>query len=166
MPGCRKHPTTGLRTMRTKFRRAFVTTILILLFTGMIVHYSYTAPQNDTVRQSYEMLKSSGEHVGETVYFWGRVSEVSSNQLILTENKIVNVTETVQPGDSVQVSGTIKSEGKVVAERVIVIESESRTQLFIVSAIGALFGIATFFRSWSIDIYTLTFVPRESEEDA
>jgi hypothetical protein len=152
--------------MERKFTRAFVIAILMVLFTGMIVHYSYTAPQNDTVRQSYEMLKSSGEHIGETVYFWSGVSEVSSNQLILGETKIVNVTETVQPGDGVQVYGTIKSEGKVVAERVIVIESESRTQLFIVSAIGILFGIATFLRSWSIDIYTLTFVPRESEEDA
>jgi hypothetical protein len=152
--------------MEDKFRRTLVVTILFILFAGMIFHYSLTAPQNETVRKSLEKVSNPEENIGETVYFWSGVREISKNKLIYDGFEVVNVDKTVKSGDGVQIYGTIQSDKQIIAENTIVIKKENRTRLFIVSIFGVLFAISAFIRSWTVDISTLTFIPRESENNA
>lgn len=152
--------------MNDIYHRLLVIFILTVLFAGMILHFSGAAPQNETVRQSYEKLQQPEKHIGETVYFWSGVSEVSQKKIVFENFTVVNVNKTVNAGDGAQIYGSIQTKNTVAAENVIVIKSENRTRLYIISAVGVLIGISVFLNSWMVDPRTLTFVPREGDGDA
>ncbi len=83
-----------------------------------------------------------------------------------TDLTVVGAETTAEPGDVIQIYGTIQPDGTVAAERVVVSERTSLVQLYAVS-IGALaLTVVVFFRSWTVDRRRLTFVPREGDEDA
>jgi len=146
---------------------------LAVVFFGLLVHYGAVAPQHELVQQSATKLESPDKHVGASVHVWARVAR-NDDVLVVDEiGDTPNLTVTVvgaetaaQPGDSIQIYGTIQPDGTVAAERVVVSEQSSLRRLYAVS-IGALaLTIVVFFRSWTVDFRRFAFVPREEDTDA
>lgn len=135
-----------------------------------MVHYAGAAPQRELTRESIVKLQSPDAHVGETVHVWAEVTRNDDALVVLvgddTDLTVVGAETTAEPGDVIQVYGTIQPDGTVAAERVVVSERTRLLRLYAVS-IGALaLTVVVFFRSWAVDLRRLVFVPRESGEDA
>jgi hypothetical protein len=151
-------------------QRALALVVLALVFGGLIIHYGGAAPQHELTRESSVKLQSPDAHAGETVHFWAEVQRNDDALVVLvgdgTDLTVVGAETTAQPGDSIQIYGTIQPEGNVAAQRTVVSERSGLRRLYAVS-IGALaLTVLVFFRSWTVDIRRLAFVPREGETDA
>lgn len=143
---------------------------LAVVFLGLMVHYGAVAPQQELVQQSATKLGSPDAHVGESVHVWAEVQRNDDALVVLVgddnEVTVVGAETAAEPGDSIQVYGTIQPDGTVAAERVVVSGQSSLRRLYAIS-IGALaLTIGVFFRSWTVDIPGLAFVPREDDRDA
>lgn len=151
-------------------RRVVALLALTVVFFGLMVHYGAVAPQHELTRESIVKLDSPEAHVGETVHVWAEVQRNDGALVVLVDDRIdltvVDTATRAEPGDSIQIYGTIQPDGTVAAERVVVSERSSLRRLYAISTGALALTIVVFFRSWTVDIRRLTFVPREEDADA
>ncbi len=151
-------------------RRGLALAALALAFAGLMFHYGAAAPQHELTEESVVKLESSGAHVGESVHVWASVEDNDDALDVRVGDDIgltvVGAETTAQPGDSIQIHGTIRPDGTVAAERVVVSERSSLRRLYAVSTGALALTVALFFRSWTVDRRRLTFVPRGDDADA
>ena len=156
-------------------RRLAVATALALVLLAMALHYGAVDARHDQADAGHRALAEYDRHVGETVYFWGRVADAdadgtsitvaaSGRTLAVTVNRWARPDRGVRPGDAVQVYGRLEPGGAVDAERVVVSPAAGLRYLYAVSAVGLLLALASFLRSWRFDTGRLAFVPREDED--
>lgn len=154
--------------MRDRLRVAGIV-VLSVVFLGLMAHYSVAAPTHERTKQSVVTVQSSGDNVGETVYFWATVERNGEAVIVRTGGTRLSVVGTdtaAEPGDSIQIYGTIQSRGTVAAERIVVSERSRLWRLYVVSALALALAVAVFVRFWAIDARSLAFVPREGGDDA
>jgi hypothetical protein len=151
-------------------RRVLALTVLVFVFSGLMLHYGGAAPQHELTRESIVKLQSPDAHVGETVHVWADVQR-NDDALVVrvgdgTGTTVTGAETTAQPGDSIQIFGTIQPDGTVAAQRVVVSEQSSLRRLYGVSAGALALTVLVFVRSWTVDLRRLAFVPREDDTDA
>lgn len=156
--------------MRDGLRRIVAVGILLALLAAMTVHYGAVAADDghDTTQVDARKLAHYEDHVGERLYFWARVVNANEEKLVV---RSAGRTLTVEgadaratPGDVVQVYGTVRSNGEVTADRVIVSKRPNLHYLYAVSAVGLLLVIAAFFREWDIQWRRLLVTPLEDDD--
>jgi hypothetical protein len=81
---------------------------------------------------------------------------------------VVGIDTTVEPGDSIQVYGTIRSDESIAAERAVVSEQSGLRGLYAISTAALVLTVGVFFRFWQIDFQRLAFTARREavEDDA
>ena len=150
-------------------RRVAGILLLALVFVGLMVHYGGAAPQQELTRESVVKLQSPDAHAGETVHVWAEVQRNDGTLVVEVGDDIetaVGAETTAEPGDSIQIYGTIQPDGTVAAERVVVSERSNLRRLYAVSFGALALTVLLFVRSWTVDGRRLAFVPREDGEDA
>lgn len=151
-------------------QRGLALIVLAVVFFGLMFHYGGDASQHELTRESIVKVESADEHVGEEVHVWARVDSNDDALVVLvgddTALTVVGAETAAQPGDSIQIYGTIQSDGTVTAERVVVSEQSGLLRLYAVSIGALVLTIVVFFRSWTVDFRRFTFVPREDDKDA
>jgi len=153
--------------MRDSLLRVAAAGLLCLVFVGVMAHYGATAPDHDQLRESLAKLDSPGDHLGEDVYLWVTVENGGDPFVGRAGGQSVTVTgagATVQPGDSVQVAGTITAPGRIAADRTVVSDRGNLTGLYAVSAVALGLVAVVFGRSWTVDPGSLSLVPREDDD--
>jgi hypothetical protein len=143
--------------------------VCVLLVVGMGVHYAavyddrWPYPDGTTLDRNY------GDHVGERTFLFGTVQETDrANEtvamLVETERgqlplSVSGVDRAVQPGGTLQVYGTVRPEGRLAAESVVVVNPAGSSALFkyAVSLVGVVLVAVLFFRHWRIDLDGLGF---------
>jgi len=116
-------------------------------------------------------LQDPDAHVGEFVYVWGEVIRNDDALVIGAANgrfTVVGIDTTVEPGDSIQVYGTIRSDESIAAERAVVSEQSGLRGLYAISTAALVLTVGVFFRFWQIDFQRLAFTARREavEDDA
>ena len=149
-------------------RRLAVGALLLSALLAMTVHYGAVDDRNDPAAVGIGMVEHHEAHVGETIFFWGRVVGPDSDALrVRASSRTLRVlTDRTPPaGSAIQVYGRLEPGGVVDPDRVIVSQSANLRSLYAVSAVGALLAAGAFLRTWSVDRGSHAFVPR-GEDDA
>ncbi|MFC6864699.1 hypothetical protein ACFQGE_14685 [Halomicroarcula sp. GCM10025817] len=154
------------------FVRILVALILVAGVFGLGTHYS-THRSDHWEYPTYEELdRQPGEYVGEQVFVQGDVVEVDATvgtgwvRVMYAGGAFTATVDgfdaSVRPGGVVQVYGVFRPGRAVAAETVRVVNpaGASKAYKYVVSAVGALFVLALFFRYWRFDLQTLTFEVR------
>jgi hypothetical protein len=152
--------------MQDAVRRGVGVVVLAALFVGLMVHYGAGVPQQELTRQSVVKVQSPADHVGADVHVWGTVLDNDERLVVQVGDSAVTVvgTETTaDPGDAIQVYGTIQPDGSLAAERVVVSEQSGLFGLYAISAVALVLTLVVFFRSWRLDVRSVAFTPREEE---
>lgn len=155
--------------MHDSVERLVGVAILGALFVGLMVHYGAAAPDHELTRQSVAKLETPGSHVGEPVYFWATVEDVGDGLAVRAGGQhltVVGADVAAEPGDPVQISGTVRPGGSVAAERVVVSERSRLAGLYAVSAVALAIALVVFGRHWRVDLRRLAVVARGGGEDA
>lgn len=111
-------------------------------------------------------------YVGERALLFGTVERIDDDAGTATitvehstgsfELVVRGVEADVRPAGVIQVYGTLEPDGRVTAERVVVVNPAGASKLYkyAVSTVGALLVLALFFQYWRIDRATLSFEGR------
>jgi hypothetical protein len=154
--------------MRPGLRRALAVVCLVTLLSVLVLHYSAAGATHVTTLSSREKVVSPAAHVGDSVYFWTRADTVAAGTMTVTvagtRLTVVDVGADVDPGDVVQVAGTIRPGATVAADQVVVSPRERRSRLYGVSVLGLLLAVGGFLRAWTVDVTDAGFVPRGGED--
>ncbi|MFB6301651.1 MAG: hypothetical protein ABEH78_02135 [Haloferacaceae archaeon] len=147
---------------RDRWRLLVVLLALASLGT-MMVDYAAREPQQGP---SPSALAADYErHVGERISFWATVVAVGDGTFTVRVEggrlTVVGSDVAVEPGDSVDVYGTLRSNRRLAAERVLVSRTENRLYMFAVSVAAVGLALAAFRRHWRLDRRRLAFVPRD-----
>lgn len=141
--------------------------LAVLALAGMAVHYGATEADHYPYTPTTDLAADYDAHVGERTYFWAGVTAVEDDGLRV-ENYAVDLRVRadptgVDPGDTVQVAGTVRPDHTVDAARVVVSPRPNRRYMFAVSGLAALLVGGAVLRYWRIDLRTLTVRPRERD---
>ena len=165
-------------------RRLLLGCVLVAALLGLFVHYGATADRHQRYPGNEGIALSYDDHVGETVRIAGVVRSPTANAMNGTDttngtNATMTVVlrnwgsfgtlavrgadRTVPPGGSVQVVGTLAADRTVTAERVLPVNPHSWSEpyKYVVSVVGAVVILVTFFREWRLDTGRLVFEVRE-----
>lgn len=149
-------------------RRVAVLVLVATLLASSLVHYGAVGDRHDLVQSSTAKLDHYDRHIGETVYLWGKVTEVGTGGTVVTVEEqrltVHGVTGDPDPGDVIQIYGTLRPEGVVEAERTVLSVGERRLPLYVVSAIGLLLALVVVARRWRLDRESWTVRPREGDD--
>lgn len=152
--------------MQDAIRRGVGVGVLAVVFVGVMFHYGAATPQHELTQQSIEKVQSPADHVGEEVHVWGTV--IDNGDVLVVEVgdsavTVVGTATTADPGDAIQVYGTIQPDGSLAAERVVVSGRSDLLGLYAISAVALALTLVVFFRSWRLDSRLVAFTPRERE---
>lgn len=153
--------------------RAGVAAVLLCALFALCVHLDATRVDGTDLLVTKEALAASPEaYDGERVSVWLDVADVtddgfSTPPLAGTVPLAVRSGAAVEPGDVVQVVGTVRVDGegpRLDAERIVVHDGDNQRRMYVVSALGALLASGAFLRRWRVDRRELAFVPREGRD--
>jgi len=158
--------------MNERTRRALLSVVLVAALAAMAVHYGAVAESHDRYPSADALAGDYEAHVGDRVFMWTTVIAVDGRTLAVrsdpAETVVLDVTPApagVEPGDVVQVYGTLEPDHRVDAHRVVVSERGNRRSMFAVSALAVLLTAGHVLREWTVDWRDLALVPR-GERDA
>ena len=140
--------------------------LAVLALAGMVTHYPRVADDHAPYTQDAELAEDYDAHLGEETYFWAGVTAVESDR-IRVDNYAIDVWVHVEdppaglePGDTVQVAGTVRPDRRIDASRVVASPRVNRLYMFAVSGLAALLVAGLTLRHWRVDLRTLTVRPR------
>lgn len=147
--------------------RALVAAALFLSLLAMCVHYGDVAQERDPYPTSEALQSDYADHVGAPFYAWGTVVSAGPEGIVVSARGVtLTVPEPVpgaDPGDSIQVAGTLAADHRLVAERIVLSDETNLLALYVVSALGALLAVAFFRRHWTVDRSGWCLVPRDRD---
>ena len=144
--------------------------VLTAVLFGLFVHYGAVADEEGhaTTQSAERLLASPAEHTGEQLYFWGTVTTTTQDSFeVSVDDRIVGITgsqASVEPGDVVQIVGTLQKGGVVTANRIVISQRANLEYLYVVSAIGLLVALGVFGRSWTINWDSLHLTERGNDD--
>lgn len=143
--------------------------VLAIVLAALAVHYGATAPAHEPYATTEDFIRDYPGHVGKQVYFWSQVDRVSADALVVRTGSLTlaveNASVTAAPGDVAQVYGTLRSDRRVDARRIVVSKRGNMRYMYAVSGLAGLLTATLFARSWRIDLRTLSIRVREGEDD-
>jgi hypothetical protein len=144
--------------------RAFVLCLLVSTAGGMMIDYANHAQDQSPYPSSEEVNRDYNIYIGEKVNFWAKVVAVREDGIVVnygdTRLLILAPDLIVNPGDEIQVYGTLRSEHRLLPERIIVSPQSDRLYMLFVSVIGVLLSLTLFVRHWEINKDSWTITPR------
>lgn len=152
--------------MREVHRRVAFAGVLLAVLLSMTVHYGAVDARHDRTAIGIQQLSEYDEHVGETVFFWGRVVGSEEGVLVVrasSQTLSIRTDRAPPPGSAVQIYGRLEPDSVVTPERVIVSKASNLRYLYAVSAVGGFLAAVVFLRTWRFDPERLAFVPREGD---
>lgn len=153
--------------MREPTRRLVAAGGLLALLLAMTLHYGAVDARHDQSDAGRRAIVAYDRHVGETVYFWGRVVSADGDSMVVSAGDrtlLVRWEGEAPPGAAVQVYGRLEPGGVVTAERVVVSPAAGLRYLYAVSVVGLAVAAVGFLREWRFDRDRLAFVPREGDD--
>jgi|APHM01.1.fsa_nt_gi hypothetical protein len=145
--------------------------LAVLALAGMVTHYPQVADDHTPYTQDAELAEDYDAHLGDETYFWAEVTAVESDR-IRVDNYAIDVwvytddpPPGLSPGDIVQVAGTVRSDHRIDASRVVASPRANRRYMFAVSGLAALLVAGLTLRHWRVDLRTLTVRPRRGRTD-
>lgn len=121
-------------------------------------------PTHEELAADYEA------YVGADIHFWARVSMSDAGSITVdyygTSLEITDLEQGAvgaSPGDTVQVYGTIRPDGRIAAESVVVSSRVNREYMYVVSVLAIVLTTLTFFRAWTFDWSSAAFIPRDGQ---
>jgi hypothetical protein len=142
--------------------RAFVFCLLVSTAGGMMIDYANHAEDQSPYPSPEEVNRDYQVHIGEDVNFWAKVVAVREGGIVVnygdTPLLILAPDLTVNPGDEIQVYGTLRPGHQLSPEHIVVSPQSDRLYMLFVSVIGVLLSLALFIRHWEInkDSWTIT----------
>lgn len=145
--------------------------LAVLALAGMVTHYPRAADGHTPYTQDAELAADYDAHLGEKTYFWAEVTAVGSDR-IRVDNYAIDVWVHVEdpppglePGDTVQVAGTVRPDRRIDASRVVASSRVNRRYMFAVSGLAALLVAGLSLCHWRVDLRTLTVRPRRDRTE-
>lgn len=147
-------------------RVAAITVLLAVLFALMVGFGSLSpAPALGDYPDEDALAKAPEAHVGETVQLSGAVSQTDPVAVRVQYDyyadgeraagsyrlTIRGVDTPVERGDSLQVFGTVESDGTIQAQSVVVVPPANYAYMYGISALAGLWVLARLVRGWSLD---------------
>lgn len=146
--------------------------MLVAALVGLCVYYGATWAANWPYPTTEDLVTDAGSYVGGAVLVTGPVSAVDAVNGTMTvvpsgsypsfEMTVTGVERAVEPGGTVHVFGTLRPDGTVSADRVLVVNATFAAELYKygVSVVGAALVLVVFFRRWRLDREALAFEVR------
>ncbi|QCC46844.1 hypothetical protein DV707_03705 [Halobellus limi] len=139
-----------------------VALIALVVGFGLQFNGSDAYPDPEAIDDEYP------SHVGERVHLWGEVVETGDGTVVLAADPLRFAVSdppprAVDPGDSVQVYGTLRPDRRMETTAYDVQSTGRIGYMYGVSVLGALLAAAGFLRRWRVDRSGWRFVPREGE---
>ncbi|MEZ3116199.1 hypothetical protein RYH80_09765 [Halobaculum sp. MBLA0147] len=165
---------------RGRVRRAAAVSVLLVVLAGLLVGYGVQFAGSSAYPDAGELASDYPEHVGERVHLWTTVVAVRSGGETATDGRRASVVvaadplelvvvglspDTVSSGDHVQVYGELRPGRRIAVTETVVVSSQRRTSLYVVSVVGILFATGWFLRRWRLDTDRLVVVPRLTDSD-
>lgn len=147
--------------------RALGVAVLVVLLVAMMGHYHGAVLDERRHLASPARIDADYEaYRGGPVFLW-LVADRTTDEGIVTRSEadgrpfVVLTDARAEPGDLVQVFGTLEADSRIAAERVVVHDRGNRLRMFVLSGVGALLAAGAFLRRWTVDRRRLRFAPRE-----
>ena len=159
--------------MTPRGRRLLVVGLLIGVLGGLSVWHGTLAPNAADGRYpGPDDIATDGDAVvGERVTVWGTV--VATNPVVIEtepQGQPVRFTLTGESvadaavGTEIGAHGTLQSAETVAVERALIQEPWELQYLYLISFGAGLWVLGRFLRGWSLDVSTLSFQPRSSDD--
>jgi hypothetical protein len=144
--------------------------LVVVCGVGIGVHYDATFEEEWPYPTDDELATDYDTHVGQKTFLFGTVVSVGDEMGRIRVDadagtytlRARSFDAAVDPGGTVQLLGVVRSDGVLVADRVVVVESSGGSRLYKygVSVLGAGLVLVAFFRHWRIDTERLAFEVR------
>ncbi|TQQ81378.1 hypothetical protein [Halonotius roseus] len=159
--------------MTPRGRRLLVVGLLIGLLAGLSVWHGTLAPNAADGRYpGPEAIATDGDAVvGDQVTVWGTV--VTTDPVVIETDPRGQPVRFTLTGESVAdaavgteigAHGTLQSVETVTVERALIQEPWELQYLYLISFGAGLWVLGRFLRGWSLDLSTLSFQPRSSDD--
>lgn len=146
--------------METWLERLLVVSVLLLALGGMMVHYGAVHEAHFPYTPTTDLRDDYTAHLGEMTYFWAEVTAVGEDRFevenFALQMTVHGPTDGLQPGDTVQVYGSVQPGRTIAAERVVVSNQLNRLSMFVLSALAPVVLALVWWRHWWFDWRTLT----------
>ena len=153
------------------WHRAAVVGLVVVCVAGMGVHYDTRYADQWPYPTGDELATDYDAHVGQETFLFGTVVSVDDDTARVRVDadagaytlRVRSFDAAVEPGGVVQLLGTVRPNGVLVADRIAVVNPSSGAQLYKygVSVVGAALVLVAFFRHWRVDTDRLTLVARD-----
>ena len=149
-------------------RRLVLLLGLCLAAAILVVGFGAWFNGSDVYPDSGEIDANYDTYVGETVHIWGSVTAVNDETFVVTSGPLSlrvdgPLPTNIEPGDGVQVYGTLTPDRRLVSASYHAQSSEGIRRMYLVSIVGIALAAGAFLRRWRVDTDRRAFVPREGE---
>lgn len=141
--------------------RVAVVGLVVVCVVGMGVHYDATYDTQWPYPTEDDLATDYDTHVGQETFLIGKVVAADGGSARIRVDsdagayslRVRSFDAAVEPGGVVQVLGTVRPDGVLVAARVAVVSPSPGAQLYKygVSVTGAALVLIAFFRRWRLD---------------
>lgn len=153
-------------------RRVVSVVVLLSTLAGLCVHYGAVAAEKDPYPTGAQLASEYDQHIGDEYYEWVTVEQVDADSFSFAVQSsppvLITVTERpagVNPGDVVQVYGTVAPDRRLVPTRLIESDRSNLRALYLVSAVAVLLTGSITRRYWRLHTTDWGLVPREPEDE-
>ncbi len=153
------------------WQRALVAVVLLSVLGGLFVHADVTSEARSPYPAPHELAADYDSYVGETILIFGDVTGTdgggfdieAESEGVTIDLRIEGGSAAVESGGVVQVYGELRSNRKMSAQNVVVVNRSGGSEWYkyVVSALGALGFLVAFLWEWHIDTETWTLEGRD-----